>query len=180
MLGKGRPPRTYEATAQLSPFYVAEPEKFTLLLDHAVTVGRICEQQSQNVMSHSYGRSTSSSFYACSTQSSDSAQPGRLYSVQQDQYQHHFLHNNSYMDAIGEKLVMSAPCFIGANQTDGSQDFFPLETLWKQLGWSWMPAILANSLKEETQDPSLRWKTMDSIRIVDSPFENLAQLCSST
>jgi hypothetical protein len=48
-------PRTYEATAQSSPFYVAEPEKFTLLLDHAVTAGRICEQQSQHVMSYSYG-----------------------------------------------------------------------------------------------------------------------------
>lgn len=114
-------PNTYQDDETTS-FFVAQSEAFTILLEHAVTASRFCNEQHK------------SSHY-CSTQAKDSI--GRLLVPDnpllcQEQAQL----NNSYTSLLGEEPTTWSPCYIGANKTIHNQDFFSLDTLVQAAGIS--------------------------------------------
>lgn len=138
--GRWTCPRTYRPAAagaaapasstRPRPFYVAQPEAFTVLLDHAVAASSICETSGRR----RGAQAASGGSYACSTQSSDAPSAGRLYSSQDGQCRFHSHANNSYAAPTGDALRSAAPCYIGANRTGRGQDFFPLGTLLEASG----------------------------------------------
>jgi len=121
-------PNTYEnKNPSPKPFYIAQSEAFTVLLEHAVTASRICEhhgRRDSNKMQH----------YACSAEAS--RYQGRLYSTNQELCLEEFAKKNSFDQPRGLTLQSSAPCFIGANQTASNQDFFSLDILLQAAGMS--------------------------------------------
>jgi len=114
-------PNTYKnQKPSPQPFYIAQSETFTVLLEHAVTASRICEhhgRRDSNKMQH----------YACSAEAS--RYQGRLYSTNEGLCRKEFAKKNSFDQPRGSTLQSNAPCFIGANQTASDEDFFSLDVL---------------------------------------------------
>jgi len=119
-------PTTYKNQEQRHPrrpFYIAQTEAFTVLLEHAVT-SRICDLHDYQNDQH----------YACSAQAS--RYQGRLHSTHAGLCGEEFLKNNSFGELRGSTLQSSAPCFIGANRTAKGLDFFSLHVLLQAVGVS--------------------------------------------
>ncbi|CAJ1960346.1 unnamed protein product [Cylindrotheca closterium] len=138
--------QTYETTEKDSdsnrkPFYIAQSEAFTLLIEHAATASHICETKFQKQQSFQ-SRSDSStsllhSHYSCSAQAEDFPRSGRLLSL------HHGLcqeaHTNgqrAYVHPLGDERISRAPCYILPNRTSNHHDFFTLDVLLKSAGIS--------------------------------------------
>jgi len=115
-------PRTYknQDSSPHRPFYIAQSEAYTVLIEHSVTASKICED-------HGLSDSQSDYHYACSAQASH--YQGRLYSRNEGLCGEEFLNNNSYDDLRGPTLQSSGPCFIGPNRTTKGQDFFSIDVL---------------------------------------------------
>jgi hypothetical protein len=119
-------PRTYQNNQHddgsiPSPFYIAQSEAFTILLEHAVTASKICEHNPDH--------------YSCSAQAKDYR--GRLFIATDGELcKAESFKNNSYATARSATLQSSAPCFIGANRTVKDQDFFSLDVLLQAAGVS--------------------------------------------
>jgi hypothetical protein len=116
-------PRTYQSNSSTSEaeqdkFYTAQPESFTILLDHAVTASKLCTRQQ-------------GSGYACSSESSK--YHGRLYSKSRELCMEY--KEQAFAHYIGDARSNTAPCYIQPNQTsDNDQDFFSLDVLLKASG----------------------------------------------
>jgi hypothetical protein len=115
-------PRTYQSTSEdeEDKFYTAQPESFTVLLDHAVTASKLCSRQEQQVGA-----------YACFSDSSKYR--GRMYSKSRELCMEHKEH--AFAHYIGDARSSTAPCYIQPNSTsDTGQDFFSLNVLLRASG----------------------------------------------
>lgn len=124
-------PRTYQAQNDTNggPFYIAQSEAFTVLLEHAATASHICES------SHTLS-SVATPHYACSAQASSYPDSGRMLSLNQNLCQKEFAKNNSYELPHGTKRTQQFPCYIGPNVTSNGHDYFSLDVLLQASGIS--------------------------------------------
>jgi hypothetical protein len=122
-------PRTYSNANYYSnnqtaePFYIAQSEAFTVLVEHSVTASKICSSR----RNHHQG-------YACSAEASQ--YQGRLYSAHAGLCRDENQKENAFASYRGDHLVDTAPCYIGPNRTTLGQDFFSLDVLLKAAGVS--------------------------------------------
>jgi len=105
-----------------SPFYVAQSDAFTVLMEHSVTASQICASNNNR---HSY---------ACSAQAESYPDSGRLRSISSQLCLTEFSRNNSYANSQSSRLQPTAPCFIGPNRTAKDQEFFSLNVLLQAAG----------------------------------------------
>ena len=117
-------PQTYESHGNQEPFYIAQSEAFTMLLEHAATASHICETKSQHY-----------SHYSCSAQPANYPQSGRLLSLSHGLCQQaHANGQRAYAEPLKEEHVSHAPCYIAPNRTSNNHDFFSLDVLLKAAG----------------------------------------------
>ena len=131
-------PRTYENEdrhAPSRPFYIAQSEGFTIMLEHSVTASQICERKTRE-------------HYSCSAQASQ--YQGRLYTNQGGLCRQEFAKNNSFAWPRGVQLKPHAPCYVGANSTNKDQDFFSLDVLFRATGFSLDDCVDSNQNSTET------------------------------
>ena len=130
-------PKTYQNDqVDHPPFYIAQTEAYTVLLNHAVTASGICDDNYHDN-------------YACSAQASH--YQGRLYSTNDELCQEEFGNQNSFTDLRGPDLQSSAPCYIGPNVTDVGQDFFSLNVLLRAVGVSLDDCVDDNTTTRSTE-----------------------------
>ena len=123
--------KTYQNTSSEYKFYTAESERFTVLLDHAVTASKICARHQ--------GLTTKDKAppYACSAEASNPAYIGRLYSKNDALCQQEHAIHNAFQGYRGSAEAAGAPCYISPNRTKSShQDFFSLGVLLQAAGVS--------------------------------------------
>lgn len=117
-------PRTYGDMSEEYKFYTAQSEKFTILLDHAVTSSKICADQSKHVGDVEH--------YACSAESSRFS--GRLHSTNAELCAEQHAKGNAFTTYRGNLETSAPPCFIEPNHTDANQDFFSLDMILQAAG----------------------------------------------
>jgi len=145
-------PQTYVSRGNDGPFYIAQAEAFTILLEHAVTSSPIC----QNHQQASSSSDSSGLHYSCSAQAKDYG--GRLLSTNPQLCNDEFIHNNSFVDARSKTLTPEAPCYIGPNRTTAAttaaaatgQDFFSLDVLLRAAGVTLDDCVGSDTLQTTT------------------------------
>lgn len=125
--------KTYQNTSDEYKFYTAESERFTVLLDHAVTASKICARH-QGLAAKGKDKALP---YACSAEASNPAYRGRLFSKNDELCQQEHVIHNAFQGYRGSTETAGAPCYISPNRTKSShQDFFSLGVLLQAAGVS--------------------------------------------
>ena len=142
-----------------SPFYIAQVEAFTIMVEHAVTASSICRSHTKN--HPKTGAATLTQHYSCSAQSKGYL--GRLLSQNSNLCASEFLKNNSYTTERSRRLARTAPCFVGPNRTSTTQqDFFSVDVLLQAAGVALDDCLVGEDTDEGIVDQHGNWLPKNS------------------